>query len=274
MTLFDAFILGLVQGLTEFLPVSSSGHLALLHRLGSAPGGDSVALDVLLHLGTLVSVVVAFRAAIWRALTRDRAVILRLIVATAPLGLLVLPIDEERRVKDLFEAAGSNLWIVGSGFLATAGLLIWMTWLQRRRTDVGASEGESVSETELGTMTPLDAFIAGLFQVCAVLPGISRSGSTITAGLVRGAPTPEACEFAFLMSIPAVLGAVAVKGKAILALGETDPAPLAVGFVTSVVTGLLAIGMVRWLLARDRFWLFVPYLLLCAGLAFALAATG
>jgi undecaprenyl-diphosphatase len=283
MTLFDAIILGLIQGVTEFLPVSSSGHLMLIRWIrggqGESLAGD-VAFDVVLHLATLVAVCIAFREAIWRVLKKDRRVLGLLFISTGFLGLALVPVGG-RKLKDLVELARETPGIVAGGFLFTALLLTVMTVLQRRERAQQAERaqqvqvsGESVQESGVvakkEALTIGDALVIGALQLVAILPGVSRSGSTIVGGMVRGASTNLAFDYAFLLSIPAILGAVVVEGKAIMGLGSVQPLPLAVGFVTALLTGLASISLLRWLLDRDRFWLFIPYLLLCAGLSLAL----
>jgi undecaprenyl-diphosphatase len=262
MTLFDALVLGIVQGLTEFLPVSSSGHLMLIRWLrgGQSAAGD-VAFDVVLHLATLLAVCIAFRQALLRVLTKDRRVLLLLAISTSFLAIALLPVGGGLRVKDFVERARETPAIVGCGFLFTAFLLALMS-----------SFGLAKAEAKEGTQefSIFDALIIGFLQLLAILPGVSRSGSTIVGGLFRGGSPNLAFEYAFLLSIPAILGAVVVEGRGIIELTQVQPLPLVVGFISALFTGLGAISLLRFLLSRDRFWLFIPYLLLCAGLAFAL----
>jgi undecaprenyl-diphosphatase len=261
MSHLDAIIFGLVQGLTEFLPVSSSGHLALARALTGSSAQNLLAFDVALHLATLLAVLVAFRASLLELLGARRRWVLLLMLATAPLGLVLLPVGEERHLKDLVELFAKDIRLVGLGFLATAALLLFSRRFER------ASESESHEPSQLDVK---DALLIGIAQLFAVLPGVSRAGSTITIALARGAAPEPACEFAFLLSIPAVLGAVALEARNIHELTTLNPGPIASGFTAAFLTGLAAIGAVRWLVERQRLWLFAPYLLACAALSFAL----
>lgn len=265
MTYLEAFLLGLVQGLTEFLPVSSSGHLALFRILtGSAAteaGGDAeLAFDVVLHLGTLVSVVIAFRATILRLLRERRDLILPIILATACLGLALIPVGDGLKLKDFVKTARNNGLFLGGGFLLTAGFLTALITLERRRDGKG--------ESGLQAISPARAIIVGLFQLVAILPGVSRSGSTLAGAVISGGERRLSFEFAFLLAIPAILGAGVLEARHIHDLSKLAMGPLLLGFFTSMLTGIGAISLVDWLLRRDRLWIFVPYLLLCAALAF------
>lgn len=266
MTYFDAFVLGLIQGLTEFLPVSSSGHLALFRHLTGRQAEGSLAFDVLLHFATLLAVVIAFRQAIYKSLTEDRESLLKVGVATAFLGLVLLPVGSGLKLKDWVEGAGQSPAWLAFGFFITAVFLSLMTWSLSRRP-----APEAVTEEDTGAepspFTYVDAAIIGVFQLFAVFPGISRSGSTITAGLLRQADREQAFNFAFLLSIPAVLGAVVFKAKDIVSLSEMQWPAVTLGFVTALISGLASIACLRWLLAKDRFWIFIPYLLVCSALS-------
>lgn len=274
MTLLDAIILGIIQGVTEFLPVSSSGHLVLIRKLrGGENFSEDIAFDVVLHLATLLAVCIAFRGALWRVLTEDRRSIVLLGLSTSFLGLALIPVGDGRKLKDLVSLAREEPALLAGAFLFTALLLSLMTWLQRRRltSPNGDAEGEDQSEDEgKDEFSIVDSLIIGFLQLIAIVPGVSRSGSTIVGGMLRGGKTNLAFDYAFLLSIPAILGAVVVEGKDIVKLTEVQALPLMVGFVTALLTGLASIALLRWLLSRDRFWLFIPYLLLCAGLALSL----
>lgn len=274
MTLLDAIILGIIQGVTEFLPVSSSGHLVLIRKLrGGENFSEDIAFDVVLHLATLLAVCIAFRGALWRVLTEDRRSIVLLGISTSFLGLALIPVGDGRKLKDLVSLAREEPILLAGAFLFTALLLSLMTWLQRRRLSApnGEAEGEDKSGDEgKDEFSIVDSLIIGFLQLIAIVPGVSRSGSTIVGGMLRGGKTNLAFDYAFLLSIPAILGAVVVEGKDIVKLTEVQALPLMVGFVTALLTGLASIALLRWLLRRDRFWLFIPYLLLCAGLALSL----
>ncbi|MDF1663064.1 MAG: undecaprenyl-diphosphate phosphatase [Planctomycetota bacterium] len=278
MTLLDAIILGVIQGVTEFLPVSSSGHLVLIRKLrGGENFSEDIAFDVVLHLATLLAVCIAFRGALWKVLKEDRRSILLLGLSTSFLGLALIPVGGGRKLKDVVSLAREEPALLAGGFLFTAFLLSLMTWLQRRSAKAsqepaadGGEDAKDENEGKKGEFSIVDSLVIGFLQLIAIMPGVSRSGSTIVGGMLRGGTTNLAFDYAFLLSIPAILGAVVVEGKDIVKLTQVQPLPLIVGFIAALLTGLASIALLRWLLSRDRFWLFIPYLLLCAGLALSL----
>ena len=244
MTLFQAFVLGIVQGLTEFLPISSSGHLVLVpHLLGwHFPKDVAFVFDVLVQMGTLLAVIVYFWDDLWgitvgflEALARRRP----LETAEARLGwyliLATLPaVAGGLWLKDSVEAAFSSPRAVGFFLWGTAALLVLGELIGRRR--------RNLAQLNWG-----DALVVGLFQVLALFPGVSRSGSTISGGMVRHLDRPTAARFSFLMSVPVMLGAGVVALKDLLTMPALGAAwlPVLVGFLTAAAVGYLAI---RWLL--------------------------
>ncbi len=244
MTLLQALILGIVQGITEFLPISSSGHLVLVpHLLGwEIPADQAFVFDVLVQMGTLVAVIAYFWDDLWgiargflTALAHRRPLESAearlgwyLIVATLPAvvaGLLF---------KDAVEAAFASPKAVGYFLWGTAALLL-----------LGEAVGKRTRN--LAQLHWADALIVGLFQVLALFPGVSRSGSTITGGMVRHFDRPTAARFSFLMSVPVMAGAGVVALKDMLAMPAVGHValPVAVGFLAALVSGYAAI---RWLL--------------------------
>lgn len=269
MTLAEALALGLLQGLTEFLPVSSSGHLALLEReLGWSPE-TSIAMSVVVHLGTLLAVVWFYRRPLLGLARERRAAVWPLAVGTAPL-VLALP------ARGLVERVQESPALLGVAFLATAGLLLIadapLVGLGRGEAaaepdaDGGGEEGDGGPPPSRPAVARLEdvstgrALLIGVAQLLAIVPGVSRSGSTIATGLVRGLSPVVAAEFSFLLAIPAILGATLVEGRKIGELAAVDPTPLAVAFVAAAATGLGALHLLRWLLRARRFWVFAPYL--------------
>ncbi len=252
MSVWFAVVLGLAQGAAEFLPVSSSGHLALLQaffpRLAPAEG---LLFDVLLHLGTLISLGVVYRRELWsllRALRprkgkarEERRLWCLLLLGTLPLGL-ILPLKgwiEDR--------CGDTLFIGAALLLNGAVLYIGDKVVAGRKAlrSAGASA----------------ALLVGFSQAAAVLPGISRSGSTVTAGVLAGLKRPEAVRYSFLLSFPAVLGASLLKLWEALR-GGFDPAlalPCLAGGAAAALSGLLAIRLVSRLAQRGRFRGFAYY---------------
>jgi len=228
-----AIVLGIVQGLTEFLPVSSSGHLLVLRKLfGLAEAG--LLLDTMLHLGTLAAVVAVF----WRdivGMIKKPFSRLTLLVVTGTIPTAVIGLA----FKDIFEELAISGVTVGWEFLAT-GVVIWAA---DRIKDRGTKGIESVNF--------FDAVAVGTLQGAAILPAISRSGFTVAGALFRGISRDAAARFSFLMSVPAIMGAVAVQipdlvgGKA-ESLGALS---LAAGMLAAAVAGYAA---VKWMLAVIR----------------------
>lgn len=242
MTWFEALILGIVQGLTEYLPVSSSGHLAIGQALfGMNDGADNLMFTVAVHVATVLSTLVVFwkeiagllKGVFRLELNEETRYVLCIVVSMIPVGIVGL------FFKDTVEAVfGSGLLIVGCCLLVTA-LLLTFSYYARPRV-----------KEKIGLR---DAFIIGLAQACAVLPGLSRSGSTIATGLLLGNKKELLAQFSFLMVIPPILGEAlldclkAAKGEAVM--GGTELFPLAVGFIAAFVSGWFAckwmIGIVK-----------------------------
>ncbi|MFT4548070.1 MAG: undecaprenyl-diphosphatase [Pseudoalteromonas tetraodonis] len=249
MTNLQAIIVGIIQGLTEFLPVSSSGHLVLAQSLMGIddPG---LTFELLLHLGTLLSVLIYFRATLFRltravfdsSMKKDRAMIGYLALATLPVGLVGLTLRKQ------VEGLGDNPSAV-CVFLCITGLILFLPRLLAKRND--------------GEITLKSAILMGCGQACAVLPGISRSGSTIVAGMASGVKPARAAEFSFLLAIPAITGACAVEF-----LGnyqEIDPAklfgPYLAGAIAAFIFGLIAVYAVLEMIRRGKFEYFAYYCL-------------
>jgi len=270
---FQAFVLGLVQGLTEFIPVSSSGHLQAVPFLFGWRAG-SLEFDVAVHIGTLLAVLIAFRAdlatmvraAFGRRGTTEadilggRRLLLLLAVASLPAAAFGLGL------RSTVTAAFDQPLVVAFFLVVTAGLL-WYS--ERRRTALGTSEATGVPSTaELGAIPLRTALAVGFAQALAIFPGVSRSGATIAAGLSSGLSRGMAARFSFLLSIPITAGA------ALLTLpGLADPpadalpfgtAQVLVGIVTSALSGYLAIRFLLALVARRDLLVFARYVLVLA----------
>ena len=252
MSTFEIILLAVVQGITEFLPISSDGHLAVVNALlaargrGAAP--DLLETTIVLHLGTLASVLVFYRRDVWRVLTRDRRALLPIVVATIPAVVVGLGIE-----KGLPDSASKPLLesplLAGFGFLVTAAAL----WFLGRRRE-GALD---YPDTPLGR-----ALAIGGAQAAAILPGVSRSGLTISSGVALGLRRESAAAFSFLMAIPAIGGAGLLKIIDVVEKGKpSTPLPtLALGFVISMLVGLAALWVLLRMLRRGRLELFVYYL--------------
>ncbi|HIR51229.1 MAG TPA: undecaprenyl-diphosphate phosphatase [Candidatus Avoscillospira avicola] len=262
MTYISAIFLGLIQGLAEFLPISSSGHLAFFQEVVAVldAGEESLFFDVLLHLGTLVAVFVAYRAEIKSLILEfftmvgvrklpqgqkpdrlSRRMILFIILGTLPL-FAVLP------VKDFVEGLYSNPMFIGCAFLGTGLILFLSDRLSRGNKDV---KNASI----------LDVLLVGCGQALATVPGISRSGTTISVGLARGFSREFAVKYSFLLSIPAVLGANILS--LIDAVGEgidwsRMPMYLA-GVATAMISGYLAIRLLKYISRKSSFGGFAYY---------------
>ena len=271
MTLWQALVLGLVQGATEFIPVSSSAHLVLLPWLlgWELEPKAAFVFDVLVQQGTLLAVVVYYGRDLWgmaRALVTglitgkpfaafESRLAWLIVAATLPAGILGLAL------KDLFESVFGNPVGVATLLLGTAGIL-------------AASEYFGRFTRKIESLTGKDALVIGLAQAVAILPGISRSGATIAGGLARKLERPAAARFSFLMSAPALFGA------GVVALNDLTRIPdfaallpaLAVGLVAASIVGYLCI---RWLigyLSRRPLYVFAVYCLLSGLLCLAVAA--
>jgi len=252
MNYLDAIVLGIIQGLTEFLPVSSSGHLVLAEQLLNVkmPG---VTFEVIIHLGTLVSVLIYFRTRLWRLvkalfdreMVGERRMVLYLVIGTVPAGLAGI------LLKDLFEKTFSNP-VETSIELIITGLILLIPRFFR----VG-SKGVSLGST----------IIMGIGQAIAILPGISRSGTTIVSGMLAGVKPSEAAEFSFLLSIPAIGGAVLLEGKHLLEIQSALLLPYTVATIVSFLFGLLSVYVVLASVKRGKFDYFAYY-------CFAIGAIG
>ena len=262
MTYLSAIFLGLIQGLAEFLPISSSGHLAFFQEVVAVldAGEESLFFDVLLHLGTLVAVFVAYRAEIKSLILEfftmvgvrklpqgqkpdrlSRRMILFIILGTLPL-FAVLP------VKDFVEGLYSNPMFIGCAFLGTGLILFLSDRLSRGNKDV---KNASI----------LDVLLVGCGQALATVPGISRSGTTISVGLARGFSREFAVKFSFLLSIPAVLGANILS--LIDAIQEgidwTQMPMYLAGVATAMISGYLAIRLLKYISRKGSFGGFAYY---------------
>jgi undecaprenyl-diphosphatase len=245
VTWWQAVVLGLVQGLTEFLPVSSSGHLRVLEVL-TGVRAPAVFVEVALHVATLGSVLVVYGARLWaivRGVVTGERQALRtaglLALATLPAG--VIGVLFHHRV----EAAATSLVLVGTGFLVT-GFLNWST-----RRAAGARSEPSVA-TAVG--------IGVAQSVAAVWRGVSRSGSTVCVALWGGLGPAAAAEFSFLLAVPVIAGAAVVEGRhMVVDIAAVGAGPLALGFVIAFASGIWSIRFLVALLQRGRFYRFAPY---------------
>jgi undecaprenyl-diphosphatase len=246
MSIMQAFWLGLVQGLAEFLPISSSGHLDLLQKIFGLSAGNFMTFDVMLHLGTLAAVVAVY----WRRLLNMvlhpiKSDLWLLALATVPAVIAALAFDFD---------SGFSTEFLGFAFLMTT-LILWLADL------VGGISFETKS------VKWYNALVMGLLQAVAILPGISRSGSTISGGVATGLSRKRSADFAFLMSVPAILGALVLEiakngseifdGTLIQQMGGW--LPLLTGILTSAAFGFLAIKFMLSIIRRIRLTWFGVY---------------
>lgn len=234
LTIWQAIILGIIQGLTEFLPVSSDGHLVIAQEVFGLRPPNAIAFDVLLHLGTLVAVVGYFRKELFEMTLAlfgaggEQAAVRRRWIWLLALGTLPVAIVGFL-LEDWFAGTFHSAVWAGAGLLVTGTLLAIVN---------GKGEG---GREEAG-LTARDAFLVGSIQSFALLPGVSRSGTTLFAALSLGVERTTAARFSFLLSIPAIAGALILKSSDVIAMArEGDPAPLIVGPVMAGLTGVLAI---------------------------------
>lgn len=265
MDYLKAIVLGLVQGLTEFLPVSSSGHLVIAQKLMNFSEA-SLATDAILHLGTLGAVILYFRAELgvvlgsawnwlrWRQRDENLRLVVFLAVGSVPAAAAGVAFDK------LFEQAFASVMVVGL-MLITTGVLLWLV------------DGRSDGARSLQSMRLSDSVWVGLAQMAAIMPGLSRSGATIAAGIWRGLERAEAAKFSFLLSVPIIMGASAFStlrdGFAI-----PDPQIVAVATLTAGVSGFAAITLLMKIIKAQRLRLFAVYCFIMGSLALALAALG
>jgi len=236
MSFFLAIFLGIVQGVTEFLPISSSGHLVLLQQIFGV-GEPPIFFNTLVHLGTLGAVLLFFGRDLGRRFREWRR-IRPIVVGTMPVvvvGFLVEPF-----VKEIF----SSLLVVGVGYLITASLLLW-------------SKKFSVGQKRLTELTFRQTLLIGGFQAMALVPGISRSGSTIVGGLSQKLSRKEAFSFSFYLSIPAIIGANLLQLKDLSAISFL-PQSLA-GMAAAFVVGLLSLQLLQKILRAGKLYYFSFY---------------
>lgn len=248
LSLVEILILAVVQGVTEFLPVSSDGHLVIvshwLQERGSKPP-DVGDLIIVLHVGTLFSILAFYHERIWRLLTTDRRVLVMLIVATIPAVLVGLP------VKKFCEHILENVWIAGAMFPVTGAALLYLSYRQP-------------GTVEYPQMTIRQAFWIGVSQAAAILPGLSRSGSTIATGVGVGLTRNSAAAFSFLMAIPVIAGAGLLEAIDFWQEGQlsTPLSHMLFGAAVSFVVGLGALWCLSRWLERGRMQFFAWYCIL------------
>lgn len=232
MEWFEALILGLLQGLTEYLPVSSSGHLAIGSALFGIEGEENLAFTIVVHVATVFSTLVIlwkeidwiFKGLFKFQMNDETRYVINIIISMIPIGIVGVFFKDE--VEAIFS---SGLLVVGCCLLLTAVLLTFSYYYKPRQK---------------AEISKKDAFIIGLAQACAVLPGLSRSGSTIATGLLLGDDKAKLAQFSFLMVIPPILGEALLDGMKLMKdeaiAGDIPTLSLIIGFVAAFVSGCLA----------------------------------
>lgn len=262
MSWFQALILGIVQGLTEFLPVSSSGHLEIGHALLDTSGEENLSFAIIVHVATVLSTLVV----LWREVlslfngtlttlrwNAEKDYVAKIFVSMIP--VFVVGMFFKDQVESFF---GNGLLLVGICLLVTAALLALSEWLQKKRQN----SGHEVSYR--------DAIIIGIAQACAVLPGLSRSGTTIATGLLCGVKKESVAQFSFLMVLIPILGEAMLDGLKLIK-GEVtvniDVLPAMVGFIAAFVTGCLACRFMLEVVRRQRLVWFAVYCAIVGSMA-------
>lgn len=275
MDIFKAIILGIVQGATEFLPVSSSGHLSVAQHILGVNTEAGILFDLMLHVGTLAAVFFTFRSLIgrliceffhmigdlftgkfcWSKMSHDRRMVMMLIIGLLPLLLFFLPLPgTDGNLKDFMESfyEDSSILVEGFCFLFT-GVLLMIAHVSSKH----ASGARYQNKEDL---TVGNALVIGAFQGVATLPGVSRSGSTLAAGLFCGLDKQTTLDYSFILGIPAILGASLLQVKdAVAEKASVEILPLLIGIVVSAVVGFFAIKLLKLILKKDRLNVFAIY---------------
>lgn len=270
MSIIKAIILGIVQGITEFLPISSSGHLSLFQHFMGVSGEGSLMFSVLLHVGTLIAVFIVFYKTIFElvveffSLLKDiftgkfkfkelkgkKKMLVMFVFSCIPLLLLLIPVGNDMKLMDLLGGLSEDdsILVEGVCFMLTGFLLLASTYVAKKRP-----LNRSVNT--------LDAFAIGVAQVFAAgFPGISRSGSTISTGMICGVSKDYMVEYSFILGIPAIMVASVVELKdAIEAGSPLELMPTIIGIVVAAVTGVACIKLLQWILKKDMWKYFGFY---------------
>ncbi len=290
MNILQAIILGIVQGLTEFLPVSSSGHLTIFQHIMGVNMEGNLFFNVMLHVGTLVSVCVVYRKLIlrlikafgklvkdiftgnfrWSKMNGDTNLLVMLVIGLVPLFMLFVPIPgaggiNGKDIAELWQGNTGYFIITGFALLATS-VMLWVGVKAMENTEkkyAARASGDAPGRRRLKTV---DAVCIGLGQcLAAIFPGLSRSGTTLAMGELRGLNKQVALDYAFVLGIPSILAAALLEGiDAIQAQGTQDTlqvgtGAMIAGMIAAMVVGFFAIMLFKWMLEKDRTNIFVIY---------------
>ncbi len=270
MSIFKAIILGIVQGITEFLPISSSGHLSLFQHFMDVDGEGSLLFSVLLHLGTLIAVFIVFHKTIFelvveaidlvkdiftgkfkfKELKGKKKMLVMFVFSCVPLLLLIIPVGNDLKLMDVLGgfSEDDSILLEGFCFLATGCLLLCSTYMSKKK-----SLTREVNTTDSIAIGIAQAFAAGF-------PGISRSGSTISTGMLCGVSKEYMVEYSFILGIPAIIVANIVEFKDAVESGaELELLPTVVGVLVAAVVGVACIKLLQWILKKDMWKYFGFY---------------
>lgn len=238
MSIWQGFILGLVQGLTEFLPVSSSGHLVLFQHFFPL-GEAALTFDVLLHLSTLIAIIVFFGRSLFKVTLREWVLV---VVGTVPAALIGVAF------KDQIEAWFAADALVGWELVITGMITLWMDRALERQAKLGT---EAHLKKEIGWR---EAVLMGIGQAIAIIPGISRSGTTVAAGVWQKVDRETAFRFSFLLAIPALAGAgvLQLKDSTAADWAALPLLPVAIGCITALIAALLSLFVFHWVIKKAR----------------------
>lgn len=288
MNIFEAIIQGIVQGLTEFLPVSSSGHLAISqHILGVGQG--NLFFNVMLHIGTLIAVVIVYRKLIvklffafiklvkkiiqrnfkWIEMTQDENMVVMLFIGLLPLFFLFVPLPfghglTPKDLAEMWSGYSGYLIIVGVSLIITS-ILIMLGGSANKITEKTYKLRGVVRQNGAGRhrINAIDALSVGVAQMlAAVFPGLSRSGTTLAVGELRGLNKQMALDYAFVLGIPSILAAALIEGKEAVSTGAVTSdmiLPVIFGVITSAIVGLFAILLFKWMLKSEKMHIFAIY---------------
>ncbi len=269
MTILESIVLGVVQGLTEFLPVSSTGHLILIRSLFGIEDVNGLAFDAILHLATATAVIVYFFPDIWQLMQtalrklgrlpvnkRDETLLYSLLIATIPAVVLGLSLES------LMEKTFRHPLLVAGVLIAGSVFFMYAEWIYQNRA-------------QTNIINPAKGLKIGFFQALALLPGVSRSGATISGGMILGLSRSEAARFAFLMAVPVITGAGLKKFLELITSDEVIPwFSVGIGAAVSFATGLAAIHFMLQFVRSHTLWPFIWYRIILAAFVIYIFAFG
>lgn len=245
MNIFQAIIMGLVQGFTEFLPISSSGHLVITEKILRIPNADSILFEIIIHLATLCAVFIFFYKDILKLRVNDYVL---LVIGTIPAVIFGLLFE------DFIKNAFGSIFEVGIELLITAGLLFFAHQKLQQKTE---------DQTHSTEVTPKQSLIIGIWQAIAILPGISRSGATVAGALFMNIERETAFRFSFLLSIPAILGAAVLAGIDIAqgeeVINQSLLLPYFIGAIAAFVSGLISLHWFKLVIKNSKLNYFGVY---------------